>query len=282
MVERSGFVDASAPTGTLKFTMLDTERKTFTARTTAKSGNDVTIEYSNAAVGSNEYVSAVIKKADGAVTGYAKLAESTSAAGSAAFTLPDTFNAQTDTVYVFSEQANGDLYTDFASELAEISLKVDAAVTPATAGFDQYAPADIVLTKSDGTYALIAIKNGETTLTKGTDYTMEGDTVTIKKEYLKTIAVGTATLTFDYGMTTNPTAAVTVTDSTPTRNITVTQPVSGGSVEVNPASGKAGDTTTVTAPQTGDHTQMMLWYILLTISGTALFGGLYLRKRKYS
>jgi hypothetical protein len=94
----------------------------------------------------------------------------------------------------------------------------DASITPSAANFDKYPDAagysDVTVTKSDGDYTLSSIKNGATALTE-TNYTIVGNTVTIKKEYLATLATGSADLTFDYSGGTDPVLTVTIIDSTP-------------------------------------------------------------------
>ena len=111
---------------------------------------------------------------------------------------------------------------------------VDPTITPATASFDKYAPADVAvtLTPNGNTF------KGITGLTLGTDYTVSGNAITISKSYLSTLAVGSKTLTFDFGVTNNPTLVLTIVDTTP-------QPTKGLKVTVGTASGKVGDTVTV-------------------------------------
>lgn len=100
------------------------------------------------------------------------------------------------------------------------SAPADASITPSSAGFDKYngaaGYADVAVTKSDGDHSLDGIKNGATALAVNVDYTIVGDTVTIKKEYLATLATGDAVLTFDYSGGTDPVLTITITDSTPT------------------------------------------------------------------
>ncbi len=110
----------------------------------------------------------------------------------------------------------------------------DPTITPATASFDKYAPADIAVTLTPNGNTFKAI----TGLTLGTDYTVSGNAITISKSYLSTLAVGSKTLTFDFGVTNNPTLVLTIVDTTP-------QPTKGLKVTVGTASGKVGDTVTV-------------------------------------
>jgi hypothetical protein len=99
------------------------------------------------------------------------------------------------------------------------SAPADGSITPSTAGFDKYNSAagyaDVTVTKSDGDHTLNGIYNGAAALAANTDYTIAGNTVTIKKEYLATLATGLAVLNFDYSGGTDPVLTITITDSTP-------------------------------------------------------------------
>ncbi|PYG86546.1 cellulose binding domain-containing protein, partial [Ruminiclostridium sufflavum DSM 19573] len=110
---------------------------------------------------------------------------------------------------------------------------IDPTIAPTSGTFDKAAPADLstTLTANGNTFA--GIKD----LTKGTDYTVSGDKVTISKNYLSKLANGTYKLTFDFGVTNNPVYTVTVKGEQ--------QPTDGLSVTIGTASGKAGDTVTV-------------------------------------
>jgi hypothetical protein len=61
--------------------------------------------------------------------------------------------------------------------------------------------------------SLSNIKNGATTLTSGTNYTVNGSTVTIKKEYLAAQAVGTTTLVFTFNVGATSNLVITVKES---------------------------------------------------------------------
>jgi hypothetical protein len=95
----------------------------------------------------------------------------------------------------------------------------DASITPSAADFDKYTGAagyaDITITKADGDHTLSSIKNGDAPLIQNADYSIVGDTVTIKKEYLAALATGTVVLTFDYSGGTDPVLTITIADSTP-------------------------------------------------------------------
>lgn len=121
---------------------------------------------------------------------------------------------------------------------------------------------DVVFTKHDGDFTFASLSNGTTALTLGTDYTVSGDTVTIKKEYLATLGAGEYTFTLGYtGDTapTEPTVTVTLTqmcspvvtitgfdDADITADCTVTWK-KGSTALTTPISVNSGTTLTYTA-----------------------------------
>jgi hypothetical protein len=91
-----------------------------------------------------------------------------------------------------------------------------AALTPTTATFDKKAgeQADIPVTMTLNGNSFVSVKNGATTLTSGTQYTVSGNTVTLKKEYLAAQPNGTTTLTFTFSPGKSRNIAITVKDTT--------------------------------------------------------------------
>ncbi len=98
-----------------------------------------------------------------------------------------------------------------------------ASITPVTAAFDKYIPSSISVAVTNNGNTLNSIKNGTTTLVSGTDYTVSGNNVVIAASYLSGLAVGTATLTFDFNAGVDPKLVITVTDSTPSGAISISQ-----------------------------------------------------------
>ncbi|MDD3404445.1 MAG: X2-like carbohydrate binding domain-containing protein [Hespellia sp.] len=100
----------------------------------------------------------------------------------------------------------------------------DSSISPATAEFnlETEKQAAIKVTMKLNGNTLREIKNGETTLTVGTDYTVDGENVTISKDYLKQFEKDTKqTLTFVFNpmgvtgdTTSTATAVISITDST--------------------------------------------------------------------
>ncbi len=108
----------------------------------------------------------------------------------------------------------------------------DSAVTPTSAVFDKHTSSDgykdINVTLALNGNTLKEIKNGDVVLVPGTEYTVAGNTITIKKEYLEQQTVEDITLTFVFnpmgtGYTSGgdndapaiPSITITVADTTP-------------------------------------------------------------------
>ncbi len=111
----------------------------------------------------------------------------------------------------------------------------DPSITPTTATFDKYVPADVSVTLIPNGNTFKGISVDGTTLATS-NYTVSNNVVTISKSYLSTLAVGSKTLTFDFGVTNNPKLALT---------IIYTGGGSGLKVALGTASGNSGDTVTV-------------------------------------
>ena len=88
-------------------------------------GKTINIEYSGAATGSGEYISAVITDPSGAVIYYGRIAECTSSSGSVTLHV-DGLLCDGDTLSLFNEKYNGDKQTDYASVLKTVSIPSDA------------------------------------------------------------------------------------------------------------------------------------------------------------
>ena len=91
----------------------------------------------------------------------------------------------------------------------------NSTITPTTASFDKKntAQTDIVVLMNLNGNTLIGIKNGSTSLVSGTDYTVSGNTITIKKVYLAAQITGTTDLTFDFSSGIDPVLTVTIIQS---------------------------------------------------------------------
>ena len=125
-----------------KVTLLDSKRN-FSISNVTIDENTVTFSYSDAQVGENEYISAVIEE-NGALTHYGRILHLNGAdgttSGTASISLPAGTTLDDDTkLYVFNEQYNGGVnddtkLTDYASQLVEVNLTADSAAPTITAG----------------------------------------------------------------------------------------------------------------------------------------------------
>lgn len=97
------------------------------------------------------------------------------------------------------------------------SLAQNSTISPSAASFDkkQDIQADVTTTMTLNGNTLSGIANNETALVPGTDYTVSGNQVTIKKEYLVSQPVGTTQLTFNFSAGARPILAIAVSDSSP-------------------------------------------------------------------
>ena len=130
--------EVSAYDGTdWKLTVKDDTRKVFTAnltstRTTYSTGDTISIHYSGAMTGENEYVSAMIVDSNNIVRYYSHLVDNSAsgatADGTAELTIPEDI-AGNCKILVFSEQCNGDYKTDFTRNTAELDITVNATIT---------------------------------------------------------------------------------------------------------------------------------------------------------
>ena len=124
-------IDSSfTPVGTTnsadwKLTLKDSSRNFSASASTTKlrANESLTITYSGAKTGDNEYVSAMIVDENGDVLYYGRIAQD-SDSGTATVTIPSEMATGTYTLKVFSEQYNGDYKTDYASDFVNIDLKI--------------------------------------------------------------------------------------------------------------------------------------------------------------
>lgn len=119
---------AGAPTGAQKLTIVDSEHNLGTATTTnpLNAEQEITVNYTGASTG-KALSAIVVKKADGAVTHYGKLAENISDPnGNASVTLPEGFDRNTMDLKLFTETINNDNLTDYASQPVGVTVGAPA------------------------------------------------------------------------------------------------------------------------------------------------------------
>ncbi|SFB37053.1 S-layer homology domain-containing protein [Cohnella sp. OV330] len=98
-----------------------------------------------------------------------------------------------------------------------------SAINPKAASFDKKPAnqADVSTTLTLNGNTLVGIANGDNALTAGADYTVAGNTVTVKKSYLAGLPVGTAQLAFSFSGGAPQTLAINVTDTSGLRYVLV-------------------------------------------------------------
>lgn len=131
-------IDAAAGSNEWKLTLLDSNRHFDVAETAAiaKPGGTVTLSYTGASSGANEYISAMIADGSGARY-YGRIMQATDEAGTVAINIPEALADGVYTIQVFSEQYNGGenddtKRTDYASAFASVALTVTGDTTAPT------------------------------------------------------------------------------------------------------------------------------------------------------
>ena len=111
-----------------KLTLLD-ENRNFTvteASASGRPGANITLRYTGAQTGDNEYVSVILSDAEGDPAYYGRIAQAANADGEISFAIPSGILPGEYTLNVFNEQYNGGYETDYASAFATVALTVEA------------------------------------------------------------------------------------------------------------------------------------------------------------
>ena len=109
-----------------KLTLLDNSRNFAVTETTVSGdpGDTVTLNYTGATAGINEYISVIIADNNGEQY-YGRVAQPTEATGTVEIKIPSDIALGSYTLKIFSEQYNGDYKTDYASNFTDIALTVE-------------------------------------------------------------------------------------------------------------------------------------------------------------
>lgn len=109
-----------------KLTLLDSSRNFAVTETTASGdpGDTLTLHYTGATAGANEYISVIIADNNGAQY-YGRVAQPTAESGTVEIKIPSDLAPGDYTLKVFNEQYNGDYKTDYASNFTDIALTVE-------------------------------------------------------------------------------------------------------------------------------------------------------------
>lgn len=98
----------------------------------------------------------------------------------------------------------------------------NASITPTSAEFDKYVSSqnDIAILINSNGNTLKSLKTGGATLNLNTDYTLDGNKLLLKREFLSQLSVGEHQIIFDFDKGKDPVLEITVLDSTPSSVIT--------------------------------------------------------------
>lgn len=109
-----------------KLTLLDSSRNFAVTKKAVSAAPDdtVTLNYSGATTGKNEYISVILADNNGAQY-YGRVAQPTAESGTVEIKIPSDIAPGDYTMKVFSEQYNGDYNTDYASNFTDIALTVE-------------------------------------------------------------------------------------------------------------------------------------------------------------
>ncbi|WP_102378339.1 cadherin-like beta sandwich domain-containing protein [Raoultibacter timonensis] len=226
-----GLVAAAAPTGTVKLTVEDDAQEMELQATLAQSTQSVAtseslkFSYVDATSGTNQYVSCVWTDDNdsNAPTYYGKLADSSSTASG---TLSIPLGGVADGIYtvsVFSEQANGDTYTDFASTPTTMTVTV-ASGTATVSNFGG------TILSDDATLQSLNVSAGTldpvfsfttTSYTVDVDNTQDSIDITGTANHASATVSGTGTKSLSVGAN-NFTITVTAEDGVTTKDYTIT------------------------------------------------------------
>ena len=109
-----------------KLTLKDSNRNFAVTETTVSGdpGDTVTLHYTGATAGINEYISVILADNSGAQY-YGRVAQPTAENGTVEIKIPSDIAPGDYTLKVFNEQYNGDYNTDYASDFTDIALTVE-------------------------------------------------------------------------------------------------------------------------------------------------------------
>ncbi len=256
--------DALAEVGTnsgneWKVTLHDSTHSNFAVSSVTGDSSAVTISYSGAVTGDNEFISAVITNSVGVIKYYGRIAAVSNEAGSVTINLSGKLG-ESDQLFVFNEQCNGDKATDYAGELREIQIPEKPKLT-ITVKDQTYEYNGKLQGEEDVAYAdpaEIAEKVKIEGLLEGDELTSvvldgQGQEVGEYQIEITGFSINGDSANKKYEVTRVP-GRLTITEPAPTiYNVTVSaEPQEGGTASANPTSGPEGTEVTLkAAPKSG-------------------------------
>lgn len=135
------------------------------------------------------------------------------------FLMSDAYNypATLKTLY----QSDYVITLDELPDLTVANPSPSASIAPTSVEFDKNTPdqSDQAITVSFNGNTLTALRAGAHTLTANQDYTLNGSTLLLRKEFLAGLPVGTHSIVFDFNQGQDPVLKVKIVDSTPSASI---------------------------------------------------------------
>lgn len=129
-----------------------------------------------------------------------------------------TLTAGAKDIYVVVEDSADNISAPLKIEAAAyVAPPVNASISPTSVTFDLNPTVNghdgFDITLASETYTLTAVKNGETFLVKHVDYSADENLYTLLYQYLKSLSIGSTTITFQMNGGTSPTLALTIVDT---------------------------------------------------------------------
>ena len=149
-----------------KLTLLDDSRDFDVTETdiSGDPGDTITLHYTGATIGENEYISALLTDQQDNVLYYGRVEQADDENGEISLAIPDTLAEGTYTLNVFNEQCNGDYKTDYASAFETFTLTVDITAPTLSAGSatrDSETAATVKFTSDEaGSYYYAVVESG--------------------------------------------------------------------------------------------------------------------------
>lgn len=134
---------------------------------------------------------------------------------SSAFNYPQTLTTLYQSEYVITLDELPDLKNDDETP--------NSSVTPTYAEFDKFNQSDVTVTIDYKGNTLNSLKLGTTLLTRNVDYSLNGNSLIIKKSFLSQMSQGEYQIIFDFDKGKDPVLKIKINDSTPSATITPAQ-----------------------------------------------------------
>ena len=173
-----------------KFTIKDDVHSSFAVGSATADCTILTVPYSGAVTGDNEYISSVIVNKNDQVIYYGRLAKASSSADASVEIDINGKMQKGDRLYLFNEQFNGEGKTDFASELQEVDTAVAVAHDWEFTGFTWAKDGKNLYKSAEANYVCRDNASHKATVNADLDVTEPGSEDDDKYTYVATVKAG--------------------------------------------------------------------------------------------